>query len=505
MDQYELIRTAHFVYGKGIREIAREYGHSRKTVRKALQGLPPEYRREKEIHSPVMGCYQEIIDHWLVSDQSAHRKQRHTAHRIYKRLVSEHDFQGGESTVRRFVRQRKAALGLDQKEAMVPLEPEIDSGAEVDWGEAQIILAGVERKVKMFCMRSKYSGKIFARAYAAERQEMFFDGHMRAFEHFGGVFREHIYDNLTTAVKRVLRGRKRIEQEQFTKFRAYYAFQARYCSPGKGNEKGGVEGAVGYVRRNFMVPIPEVSSLESLNRHLLKECVAHGLRPKNGESRQTIDALHEEQKIHLIGNQAAPFANHLLLECPVDKYQTVKVDLNRYSVPGSYVGQRLKIHLGCEVLRIFAGRDLVAEQPRRFDRGGWELNPFHYLRSIGKKPGCFDEARPLKAWRKTWPRYYEILLDRLKASREEGRGTKAFIDVLKLHEIYPREVVEEAVRQCVEKGASCPSAVKHVIFSRLERPLPPTEKMDVSKLPSPTFDQPSLSQYDQLLPPRGES
>ena len=503
MDQYELIRTAHFVYGKGIREIARDYGHSRKTVRKALKGEPPEYRRKKEIVNPVMDRYEGTIDGWLKEDRDKPRKQRHTAHRIYERLVSEYEFPGGESTVRRYVRHRKAALGLSQKETMVPLETEADSGAEVDWGEAKIILAGEERKIKIFCMRSKYSGKIFARAYLAERQEMFFDGHQHAFAYYGGVFKELIYDNLTTAVKRVLRGRKRLEQDQFIKFRAYYAFQARYCSPGKGNEKGGVEGTVGYVRRNFLVPIPEVASLETLNRKLLEKCLTHGRRPKNGESGQTIDGLHEEQKSQLLANQKVAFANHRLLECRVDKYQTVRVDLNRYSVPGSYVGHQLRIHLGCDRLRIYKGCQIVAEHPRCFNRGNWRLSPFHYLKTIGEKPGCFEEARPLKAWRKTWPPYYETLLKRLRKSREGERGTKAFIEVLRLHEIYPREVVEESVRLCVEKGAACPNAVKQVIFKRLERPHPPVQKI-ASGLPDPIYAQPSLEAYDRLVIPGGE-
>ena len=504
MDQYELIRTAYFVYGKGIREIAREYGHSRKTVRKALNGLSPEYRRKKEPIKPVMGRFQEVIDDWLKEDQARPRKQRHTAHRIYTRLMSEYGFSGAESTVRHYVRDRKAVLGLCQQEAFVPLQAEVDSGAEVDWGEARVILNGKESKIKLFCMRSKYSGKIFVRAYPAERQEMFFDGHMHAFEHFGGVFKELIYDNLTTAVKQVLRGRKRVTQDQFAKFRAYYAFKSRFCNPGKGNEKGGVEGTVGYARRNFLVPIPKITSLETLNRDLLEQCVAHDRRIKNVTSRQTIDALHEEQKGQLIAVQKVPFANHHLLECRVDKYQTVRVDRNWYSVSGSHVGFKLRIHLGCATVRIYKGTQLVAEHRRCFRRGIWQLNPFHYLKTIGEKPGSFEEARPLKAWRKTWPPYYETLLDRMRKRRNEGSGTKAFIEVLRLHEIYPKEVVAEAVRLCVEKGASCPNAVKHLIFKRYERPLPQSPKIEVSGLPAPIYGQPTLDVYDRLMPPGGE-
>ena len=503
MDQYELIRTAHYVYGKGIREIARDYGHSRKTIRKALSGMSPGYRRKKEPGKPVMGGFQEIIDGWLKEDRNRPRKQRHTAHRIYERLVLEYAFRGGESTVRRHVRERKAELGFTQKEAMVPLVVDVESGAEVDWGEAKVILDGKERKVKLFCMRSKYSGKIFVRAYLAERQEMFLDGHQHAFQYYGGVFKELVYDNLTTAVKRVLRGRQRIEQEQFRKFRAYYTFQARFCNPGKGNEKGGVEGTVGYVRRNFLVPMPQIPCLEVLNRQLLEKCVIHGQRVKNKECGQIIDTLHDQQKSQLIRLQKEDFTNFHLLEGRADKYQTVQVDRNRYSLPGSYVGHKLQIHLGCSELRIYKDRQLVAVHPRCLERGRWNLNPLHYLKTIGRKPGSFEDARPLKAWRKTWPPYYEVLLERLRKTRDQGPGTKAFIEVLKLHEIYPRDVVEDAVRLCVEKGAYCQNAVKHLIFKRLEKPLPDLGNMRVTGLPEPIYGQPSLSEYDRLMTPGG--
>lgn len=503
MDQYQLIRTAHLVYGKGIREIAREYGHSRKTVKKALKGLAPEYRREKAPARPVMDPFQEVIEGWLLEDQSQPRKQRHTAHRIYMRLVLEYGFAGAESTVRRYVRERKAKLGLSQQEAYVPLQAEIESGAEVDWGEAKVVLQGETCKIKLFCMRSKYSGKIFVRAYLAERQEMLLDAHLHAFEYFGGVFRELVYDNLGTVVKRIMEGRGREEREQFGKFRAYYAFQSRFCTPGKGNEKGGVEGTVGYVRRNFLTPMPRVESLDLLNGQLLTQCLNHGRRLKNSECRQTIDDLHEEQRLQLLPVQQPAFANHRLLTCRADKYQTIRVDHIWYSVPACHVGHELNVHLGCDRVRIYHGGQLVAQHRRCLQRGTWCLNPFDYLPTIGRKPGSFEEARPLKAWRKTWPPYYETLLGRLRRTRGESRGTKAFVEVLRLHEIYPREVVEEAVRSCVEKGASCPNAVKHLIFKRLEKPLPTPEKREAAGLPDPIYGPPNLNSYDALLSQRG--
>jgi transposase len=265
MDQYEHIRTAHRVYKKSIRQIARETGHTRNTVRKALQGLWPKYRRKENPACAVMDSVAEVVERWLRSDQEESRKQRHTAHRIYTRLVEEHAFKGGESTVRQWVRKQKARMGMNAALAVVPLDAEVAREAEVDWGSAWVDMAGERQLIKFFSMRSRYSGKSFVRAYPRERQEMFFDAHMRAFLFYGGIFPTLVYDNLTVAVRQILRGKGRVEQDRFTAFRSFYTFEARFCNPAKGQEKGGVEGLVGFARRNFLVPVPVVKDFDELN------------------------------------------------------------------------------------------------------------------------------------------------------------------------------------------------------------------------------------------------
>jgi len=200
MDQYEYVRTAHRVYGKSVREIARETGHDRKTIRKVLRGEPSGYGERQSQPYPVLGPYLSLIDSWLEADKKAPRKQRHTATRIYHRLVSEEGFGGSATTVRQYVRQARMRLGVGSCEAFVPLEPDCGKEAEADWGGAVAIIGGEETRVKFFCMRSKYSGKHYVRFYPCERQVAFFDAHMRAFPFFGGVFGTLIYDNLSSAV-----------------------------------------------------------------------------------------------------------------------------------------------------------------------------------------------------------------------------------------------------------------------------------------------------------------
>jgi transposase len=238
VNQYELIRTACRVYGRNISEVARLTGHSRNTIKKAIRGEPWGYKERSHQPFPVLDQYRTIIDSWLESDRDKPKKQRHTARRIYNRLVDEHGYSGSESTVRRYVRLAKVVLGIGTPCAFVPCDPEAGHEAEVDWGQALAIIAGEEIRLKFFCMRSKFSGKHFVRFYPCERQQAFFDAHIQAFNFFGGVFPVLIYDNLTIAVQKVLRGRGRIEQDEFGKFKAYYSFEARFCNPDSGHEKG---------------------------------------------------------------------------------------------------------------------------------------------------------------------------------------------------------------------------------------------------------------------------
>jgi len=191
MEQYEFIRVAHRVYGKSIRQIERETGHDRKTIRKALQGEATEYARRSLQPYPVLGPYLKVIDTWLAGDKNVTAKQRHTATRIYHRLIEEEGFKGSAVTVRKYVRTAKIRLGVGKSKAFIPLDPECGKEAEVDWGSALAVIGSEEQRLKYFCMRSKYSGKNFIRFYPCERQQAFFDGHIQAFSFLGGVFPTH--------------------------------------------------------------------------------------------------------------------------------------------------------------------------------------------------------------------------------------------------------------------------------------------------------------------------
>ncbi len=491
MDQYEYVRIAHRVYGKKIREIARETGHSRSTIKKALRGEYLGYGPRESQPYPALGPYVGIIDRWLGEDQERPRKQRHTAIRIYHRLCREHGFDGGASTVRRYVREARLKIGLDPSGVFLPLDPELGMEAEVDWGNCHALVAGEYALLKLFCMRSKGSGKPFACCFPCERQQALLEGHIEAFRFYGGVFRTLIYDNLTTAVDKVLRGKDRKLQEGFRRFGAYYNFTPRFCNVNQAHEKGGVEGLVGYVRRNFLVPVPEVASLEELNAHLLAECIRYGDHRIAGREK-TVKELFDQEKGHLLVLPEIPFSNVDIASGKVDKYSTVVIDKNRYSVPTNYAGLRIRVVIYVGRVDIFYGSRRIAGHERLYGNNKWQLDPLHYLELLSRRPQAFDSARPIRQWRTRWPLSMEQLLGRFCDSQGSTRGIKDFVRVLMLFKEHEEKEVLQAVEAAVKARVSSSEAVEHLIMRDQ------TVSFEPSRLPPghwPTFPPPDLSVY----------
>jgi transposase len=463
VDQYEYIRTAHRVYGKKIRQIARETGHSRNTIKKALKGEHSGYKPRTHQPFPVLGSYLNVVDKWLEDDKQSPKKQRHTAVRVYNRLKEEHTYTGSETAVRQYVRSAKLRIGVGARQAFIPLEPKIGVEAEVDWGNCGAIVNGTFVRLKHFCMRSRYSGKHFVRCYPCERQQALFDGHILAFSYFGGVFPVLIYDNLTTAVQKVLRGKNRILQEAYTKFHAYYNFTPRFCNPGQGHEKGGVEGLVGYARRNYMVPIPKAESLSELNGRLLRQCLAYGDHLMAGRE-QTVNELYEEEKEHLIALPEIAFSNILTTSGKADKYSTVIIDNNRYSVPTQYAYFQLKVMVHIDRVDIFYGMKKIAVHERLYGKNKWSLNPEHYLELIRQRPLSFELARPIRQWRESWPHCLEQLLTCFCQKQGSTKGLKDFISVLMLYKDHKAYDIEHAVEQALKANVSSSQAVEHILL-----------------------------------------
>ena len=491
VEKYEYVRIGYRFYGFNKSKLARETGHSRNTIRKAVEEEYTGYKKRCYQPFPVMEPYTDTVDSWLEEDKERHSKQRHTARRVYHRLIKEHNFTGSESTVRRYVRQAKARLGLGGRKAFIPGLPDAGQAAEADWGDIHAVIAGETKRLKLFCLRSQYSGKCFVRAYPVERQQALFEAHMHAFVFFGGVFRSLVYDNLTTAVRKILKGKKRIEQDNFQKFRAYYTFNSRFCTPGEGHEKGGVEGLVGFSRRNFLVPIPEVDTLEELNEHLLKECMAYGQHVIEGRE-HSVDVLFNLEKEYLLSLPQTPYANELTISGKVDHYSTVIMDKNRYSVPTEHAGFRVQTVVSVDRVKIFHDGREIADHKRAYGNNKWVLDPDHYLDLLYQRPGAFDTARPIKQWRAQWPENHEQLLNRFEATQGTSKGTKQFIQVLMLYRDHDPGTVKQAVDVALSSGVSSFQAVRHLLISSGEET--PPEKLQTW----PSLPQADTSVYSQL-------
>jgi len=236
----ERIRYAHFREGTSIRELARALHHSRTTIRRALEDSGPwTYRRTRPRPGPVMDRVAPIVAGWLAADEQVHHKQRHTAQRIYERLRDEHGFAGGESTVRAFVRgHRRASL----RTITIPLAHDPGAEAQVDFGEARARIAGVETVVALFCARLAHSTRDVVRAYPAENRAAWFDGHVVAFETWGGAPAQIWYDNPSGLGS--FRAGTFHPAAEFLALQSAYRFRAHHCTPGEGHEKGLVEGLV---------------------------------------------------------------------------------------------------------------------------------------------------------------------------------------------------------------------------------------------------------------------
>jgi transposase len=503
VEEREAIRRAYYLERKSKRQIAREQGRSRKTIDKAVENTPPRpYQLSKPKPAPVFGPFQVRADELLAQNEYLPRKQHYTAHKIYELLQAE-GYQGSESRVRLHYTQwrknhRAPALFL-------PLEFEPGKDAQVDWGEAIAVIAGVRQPVQVFVMWLSHSRKRFVMAFPSTKQESFLYGHVCAFDHFGGVPWRISYDNLSTAVHLLIEGKVRRENRAFVSFRSYYLFESHFCQPGEpgAHEKGGVEASVGFSRRNFFVPIPEVASFEELNVFLVKACLKDDQRRV---SRQvaTIGQMWEQERPLLRTLPAYPYDCCVTTTARLNPYSMVTVETNRYSVPVQRARQEVIVKAYPFHIEILDGITLLARHPRCYEREQDVFEPLHYLSLLEQRPGAFDYAKPLKRWRERWPEAYHCMLQVLREKWPEGsRGIQEFIRVLRLHEHHPAHLVQQAVELALAYRCVHLDGVLHCLHQlttaeELPMTLSLTDHPHLQTIGNQPID---LRQYERLLQP----
>jgi transposase len=501
VDKIERIRQAYYREGKSMRQIEREYHHSRHTIKKALAS-PGEgqYTLKEPREAPVLGPYKERIKALLAENERLPGKHRLTGHRIFQ-LLQKEGYAGSESGVLVYLWQlRKAKRKV---KVYLPLEFEPGEDGQVDWGEAQVILNGVLITVQLFVLRLCYSRKIFVMAFPSQKQECFYAGHVAAFAYFGGVPRRLSYDNLKAAVKRVLQGRNRQQQEHFILFRSHYLFESHFCNPGAGNEKGRVEDGVGYARRNFMTPLLEAADYADLNEQLRQTCEQDDQRRVDRQSQSIGEAWQQERPL-LRPLPAQAFDCCREVTARLNGYSQVVVDTNRYSVPTDRALAQMRVKLYPFEIKLYRPDEPepVAVHPRCYERGQDILEPLHYLPLLAQRPGAFDHAQPIRQWRSSWPAVYEQLLSELQRRQPEGAGVRQFIQVLQLHQHYPAELVEQAVSQALAHHCPHPDGVQ-LCLRQLVQPEPTPAALDLSDQPKLVSigQQPlRLEHYNHLLP-----
>lgn len=497
VEDREKIRRAYFIDKQSLRQIARELRVARKTVRKAIQSAEPEsYTLRAPRPAPTLGPYQARIDALLTENERLPKKQRYTSHKIY-RVLEAAGYPGSESSVRRYIGQRRR----EQRKPKVYLPLEFDPGtdAQADWGEAVAEIAGERVTVQVFFMRLCYSRKLFLMAFPAQRQEAFFEGHVQAFQHFQGVPHRIAYDNLKAAVQKILAGHTRQEQTAFIAFRSHYLFESHFCMPGQGNEKGGVEHGVGFGRRNFMVPIPQVASFAELNTLLLDECRKDDARQVDGQP-VTIGEAWELERPALRERPAKDYACCVTRPVALTPYSQVEFETNRYSVPVEKAQPHLVLRAYPFRVEILYLDEVIATHARCYGKQQDVFNPLHYLPLLEQRPGAFEHAKPLRRWRETWPPAYEQLLARLHAEQPHGQSVREFVRVLKLHDRYPASLVEQAVTQALEYGCLHADGIE-LCVRQLQQPAAAVLPLDLAEHPRLRGDLEPLDLrcYDQLL------
>ena len=491
MEIYGRVRRAVRVEGRSQRAVARDFGLSRETVRKMLQyAVPPGYQRQQPIKRPKLGPWVGAIDAILEDDKQRPAKQRHTAKRIFERLKEEHGFTGGYTIVKDYVRSAE----LHSREMFIPLT-HAPGEAQVAIGEALVVIAGVEQKAHYLAMDLPHSDDCFIAAFPAETTEAFLEGHVRAFAYFGAVPTRILYDNSKIAVAKILGGEERQRTRAFSELQSYYLFADRFGRPAKGNDKGKVEGLVGYARRNFMVPIPRVSSWEELNTRLEAESQKRRLRRLRGHT-ETIGERFERDHAAMLPLPAAPYEACEKIAGRVSSLSLVRYRSNDYSVPTQYGHRQVWVKGYVHQLVIACGSEVIARHERSYERETVIFDPMHYLALLEQKTRALDQAAPLAGWQ--LPECF-AQLRRLLEARLRKHGSREYVQVLRLMETFAINEVTHAIEDALKLGTISFDAVRHLLLCRIERRPPRLDMENYPHLPMAQVRTTQAADYMSLL------
>jgi transposase len=488
---YNRVRRACHVDGMSKSAAGRLYGIDRKTVAKILlHSVPPGYRRTASPVRPKLDPFIPIIDQILEDDKRVIKKQRHTAKRIHARLRDEHGFSGGITIVTDYVREKQRRT----REVFVPLA-HLPGHAQVDFGETLGVIDGVECKLHYFAMALPHSDAFFIKAYPAETTEAFCDGHVSAFAFFGGVPLSILYDNTSIAVAKICGDGKRERTRIFSELQSHYLFEDKFGRPGKGNDKGNVEGVIGYGRRNFLVPAPRFNSFDDLNAWLEEQCLRRQDDTVRGHSEPIGDRLMRDLDA-LMALPPTPYDACEKVSTRATSISMVRYRTNDYSVPVAYAHHEVQIRGYVHEVVIGCGAEIIARHRRSYDKADMVFDPMHYLPLLEQKVGALDQAAPLKGW--DLPAEFATL-HRLLEARMGKKGKREYVQVLRLLETFEMAHVHGAIKYALGHGTIGYDAVKHLVLCRIEK-RPPRLDLDIYPyLPKAQVETTDPASYKVLM------
>ena len=502
VDKIKEVRILRHVKGLSIREISETANLSTTTIQKILKSEKTKFTYHRgKTYQPVTGPIRETVTGWLIEDKSKKKKKRRTAIRMYEILKKDYGYKGSYESIKKCVRQLKKSINLVKKEAYIPLAFDPGEAFQFDWGEVEAYINNELIKLNLAVVVLCYSRYFYARIYPCQKQEFMLDAHKQAFQYFGGVCERGIYDNMKTAVQGLLKGRHRNVNERFRMFCSHYLFEPDFCTPARGNEKGRVENKVGFVRRNFFVPVLKAETIDELNDSLLDFCDQRNRATKHPEYREkTYYEVYLEEKESLITLPGYDFECCRPVHTVVSPTSRVYFEKNWYSVPADYVNRPVLVKGYVNTVGIsFNGREITRHK-REYGQYKFIYDPYHYLSILEKKPGAIRNGAPFRDWQlpEIFNTYRKLLNEHYKD------GDIYYAKTLILLKDWPIQEVVAAIEKSVSLGVLGDSYILSMLRRKNE---PEDEDEHVSvriELTRYKARQRPLKDYDIILRLRKE-
>lgn len=480
---------------KSLRQISQLTGHSFRTVTKYVdmdEFNIPSSRKSHQSFSKI-DAFRDILITWIKNDLNAPRKQRHTIARMQARLEAEFadQYTAKYRTLCEYVTKLKKELNIDSNEMLIPLKHNPGT-AQLDFGETTYLLNGNTINGYHLVISFPFSNMGFVQLFPAQNQEALFQGMKSIFEHIGGVPKEIWFDNMSTAVVKVGKGENRILTDLFMRFSAHYGFEPKFCNPAKGNEKGSVERKVGYLRSNFFVPVPEISSLEEYNKELLLKSDEDGRR-SHYKKEKNIEELFEEDKLQLIPLNEIAFTVFKQEKLKVNNIGYIRFKGNSYSVKPSLSKQEVWIKIYYDKLEILDEKyKLITTHKRSYGKNqeftNWEL----WKDAFVQKPRAFEHCEYFE----NLPEFFREYFKNQTKSINKKKLLTLIGDFLVKDSL---ELAMEVLKNNIEQNILDVDSFKAAYLAKLE-PNKIYEPLDLTEsIPQVLDIDDDLREYDKIL------